>query len=119
MGLDADAARDGEHEEGESISTFDGWLRNRKKMWTARRMRRKRLNGGASKDRGSSSSSLSLEQRKLDEEERARALKGGMGAYIRANAETLSMGSHHWQVLEIRQQQVRGCCLLRFFLFFS
>ncbi len=106
MDLDADTAGGGA--ERESTSTFDGWLKNRKKMWKARRMRRKRLSGGAAKDRGSSSLSTSLEQRQLDEEERARALKGGMGAYIRANAESLSMGSHHWQVLEIRQQQVRS-----------
>ena len=92
-------------QQNDSMETFDGWLRNRKKIWKARRLRRKRLTGGSSKDRFSNPLA-SAEQSKLDEEERTRALRGGMGAYIRANAEALSMGSCHWQILEIRQQQV-------------
>ena len=37
-------------EEEDSANTFDGWLKNRKRMWKARRLRRKRLNGGSSKN---------------------------------------------------------------------
>jgi DNA polymerase epsilon subunit 1 len=80
-------------EEEEDTSTFDGWLKHRKQQWKLRRLRKKRLRGNA--DRGDK---VEL----LGQEERASALRGGMGSYMRANADALAMADYHWQVLEIR-----------------
>ena len=74
-------------------TTFEGWLSSRKKQWKLRRLRRKRLRGG-NQDKGSNEH--------LDAGERQQALRGGMGSYMRANADALAMADYHWQVVEIR-----------------
>ena len=79
-----------EHDE----TTFDGWLKSRKEQWKLRRTRRKRLRGNAARSDGPAEL--------LGSGERARALRGGMGSYMRANADALAMADYHWQILEIR-----------------
>jgi DNA polymerase epsilon subunit 1 len=76
-------------------STFDGWLKNRKQQWKLQRLRKKRLRGNSGRNDG-------REEEVLGSAERASALRGGMGSYMRANADALAMADYHWQVLEIR-----------------
>ena len=87
---DSNATAGIEHDE----TTFDGWLKSRKEQWKLRRSRRKRLRGNAQRSDGPAEL--------LGSEERSRALRGGMGSYMRANADALAMADYHWQILEIR-----------------